>query len=254
MNGDNYVNSVLARHPPTYGLSDAIRVRNALQPTLAQWSNGYLHGLYVAGSLAKGTGISGTTDIDILVSLRHDTPNTLQEIHTALFNWLTGAGYSTIRQNVSVGLSTGQNNALKIDVVPARKVNAWTNDHWLWSHKRLTRTQTNTHEHVRLIANSGRQNEIRAVKVWRKCNGLEFPSFLLEMSVIRALAGYRFNNLAYNFVTVLEYIRDELPRARIIDPSNSNNNVTDDMSQQEKQILSRTAATSLARDWPQVIW
>jgi hypothetical protein len=37
--------------------------------------------------------------------------------------------------------------------------------------------------------NSGRVNEIRALKVWRQCHNLDFPSFYLELTLIDALWG-----------------------------------------------------------------
>jgi hypothetical protein len=56
---------------------------------------------------------------------------------------------------------------------------------------------------VHLVGNSGRQQEICAVKIWRERNGLEFPSFLVELATLRALEGERFGQLAENVHCVL---------------------------------------------------
>lgn len=252
MNDDIYINSVLAAHQPAYTVNDALRFRNTLLPTLQQWASTNLISVDVSGSLAKGTGISGTTDVDLLVSLRHDTPHTVQEISNNLLVWLSNAGFSVSRRNVAVSIAGA--NDLKIDIVPARKQNAWTNDHWLWSHRTSGNRQTNVHEHITYVTNSGRINEIKALKIWRKQHGLDFPSFLLEMTAITALNGRRQGNIAANFVQCLSYIQNDLPTARLVDPANTNNIVSNELNATEKQALAAAARTSLGQNWVQVIW
>lgn len=252
MNDDYYINKVLAAHQPTYTVNDALRLRATLLPTLQQWASTNLIAVDVSGSVAKGTSISGTTDVDLLVSLRHDTPHTVQEISDNLLTWLGDAGFAVSRRNVAVCIA-GANN-LKIDVVPARKQNAWTNDHWLWSHRTSGNRQTNIQEHINYVTNSGRINEIRALKIWRKLHGLDFPSFLLEMSAITALNGRQRGNVAANFVHCLNYIQNNLPTARLIDPANTNNVVSNELNATEKQALSRAAGNSLGASWSQVLY
>lgn len=252
MNSDYYVNGVLAAHQPVYTLNHALGYRNTLLPTLQSWAGSHLIDVEVSGSLAKGTSISGTTDIDLLVSLRHNTPHTVQGISDNLLAWLRDAGFTVSRRNVAVSIEGA--NGLKIDVVPARKQNAWTNDHWLWSHRTGGNRQTNVREHITYVTNSGRINEIRALKIWRKQHNLDFPSFLLEMSAITALRGRLQGSVSANFVQCLRYIQDELPNARLVDPANTNNVVSNDLSLTEKQTLSRAARVSLGQNWNQVIW
>lgn len=252
MNSDYYVNGVLTAHQPIYTLNHALSYRNTLLPTLQSWAGNNLISVDVSGSLAKGTGISGTTDIDLLVSLRHNTPHSVQDISNNLLAWLRDAGFTVSRRNVAVSIEGA--NGLKIDVVPARKQNAWTNDHWLWSHRTSGNRQTNVREHITYVTNSGRINEIRALKIWRKQHNLDFPSFLLEMSAITALRGRLQGSVSANFVQCLTYIQDELPNARLVDPANTNNIVSNDLSATEKQALSRAARLSLGQNWQQVIW
>jgi len=249
---DFYVNKIIVAHQPTYTANDALRFKTSLLPTLQNWASTNLISVDVSGSLAKGTAISGTTDIDLLVSLRHDTPHTVQEISNNLLIFLRNAGLSVSRRNVAITIAGA--NGLKIDIVPARKQNAWTNNHWLWSHRTSGNRQTNIREHITYVTSSGRVNEIKALKIWRKQHGLDFPSFLLEMSAIKALKGRFRGNVSTNFVQCLRYIQDELPTARLVDPANTNNIVSDEISAAEKQALSRAARASLGQDWPQVIW
>lgn len=98
-------------------------------------------------------------------------------------------------------------------------------------------------------------DEIRAIKIWRNLHQLDFPSFYLELTVLDALSGKSRNQLAANFLTVLEYLRDSLVNARVIDPANSNNTVSDDLSSAEKQVVANAAATSRNKPyWSDIIW
>lgn len=252
MTPDAYLNSVLARHHNATSVLQAQAVILTLQPHINVWGGSYLVGVNPSGSIAKGTAITGTSDVDLLVSIRSDTPGTLKGMYDTLFDRLTMAGYAPRKQNVSIGLSV---NGLKVDVVPARRQGPLTNDHSLWSNKGQTRRQTNVHKHIQLVANSGRIAEIKALKIWRKLHNLELPSFPAEMLVLKALNGHSLTTPAANFLKVLEYIRDNVATVRLVDPANSNNIVTDDLTLTEKQALRSQAQISLAQqNWGQILW
>jgi hypothetical protein len=93
---------------------------------------------------------------------------------------------------------------------------------------------------------SGRQAEIRLTKLWRTQKGLEFPSFYLELAVIKALENAWLSPLADNMRTIFAYLRDNLATARFIDPSNTNNTISDDLTVVEKQAIKKAATAALA--------
>jgi hypothetical protein len=248
---DQYVASVLQRHQSLSSTLIAQGVINTLSSSIGAWSNGHLHGVYPSGSIAKGTAISGSSDVDILISLKNTATTSLKDIYETLFNRLTSDGFTPRRQNVSLGIVL---NGWKVDIVPARKQSLINNDHSLWSHKTQTWRETNIHQHVQYVTNSNRLNEIKLLKIWKKLHGLEFPSFPLEVTVISALWGKSTITPAANFVTVLEYIRDSLATARILDPTKPSNVLSDELTSTEKTILSRAASNSLGGQWNQVLW
>lgn len=249
---DVYIRSVISGHQNATSNWQAQGVITILRPHVNAWAGDYLFAFSTSGSLAKGTAISGSSDVDLLVSLKHITPGNLRDMYETLFQRFTMATLAPRRQNVSIGLNI---NGLKVDVVPARKQAFLGNDHTLWSHKKQSHRQTNVHTHIQLIANSGRLNEIKSLKIWRKLHGLELPSFVAEMIVIRALSGYSTTTPAANFWRVLQYIRDNIMTLRIVDPANSNNVITDDLTVAERQALHNQAVRSLAQsNWSAVIW
>src|SRR5688572_29593188 len=115
---DQYVAGVLQRHQSLSSTLIAQGVINTLSGSIGAWSNGHLHGVYPSGSIAKGTAISGSSDVDILISLKNTATTSLKDIYETLFNKLTSDGFTPRRQNVSLGIVL---NGWKVDIVPARK-------------------------------------------------------------------------------------------------------------------------------------
>lgn len=109
--------------------------------------------------------------------------------------------------------------------------------------------------HVDTVRNSGRLKEIRAIKIWRMLRGLDFPSLYLELFAIEALSGRSRMALADNVLHVLRTIGSSLASTRIVDPANTNNILSDDLTQSEKRQIA-THADQSAREqyWENIIW
>ena len=253
-NSDAYLNRVVTAHTPNtqHLVQSAVR---ALHPHIQNWANGHEYTLKLSGSLAKGTGITGTTDVDLFISLNPsvNTSNTLENVYGTLRNRFHGAGYSPREQNVSIGI---EHAGLKTDLVAGVRHHALGYDHSLWKRKTKTWTKTNIDTHVKHIRDSGRVDDIKAVKIWRKLHDLDFPSFYLELSVIEALKGTALSDTSSstNFVRVMEYLANDFEEKTVFDPANSNNNISEDSSLVEKATIAQTASASLRRPWNQVIW
>ena len=199
-----------------------------------------------SGSFAKGTAVRTGTDIDLFISLSSNTPDTLAQIYNSLFITLTHAGFQPKRQNVSLNIRVG---AWDVDMVPAKRHSQYGADHSLYSNRSGSWLQTNVGKQIALVSGSGRLDEIRLLKIWRNRRGLDFPSFYLELAVIRALSGARQGNLATNIVTALEFLRDQLANARIIDPANTNNVISDTLDASGKRVVSAAAGAALRSNW-----
>ena len=114
---------------------------------------------------------------------------------------------------------------------------------------------TNVAEHLRVVTGSGRAQEIRALKIWRERQRLDFSSFYLELTVIDALRGRRSQELAENVRRVLQYLVDDFPRARVVDPANPHNVISDGYGPEEKRAIAMAARKALGmRRWQQVLW
>lgn len=205
---DQYVTSVLQRYAvPTGSYSQTELTANQIIPLIRTWAGQYLSTISFSGSYAKGTGVRGTTDIDLFVSMRSDTPGSLGELYNSLFNFAYQKGWQPRQQNVSIGI---QVNGVDIDLVPARIQAGYQNYHSLYRRKADSWTQTNVALHIQTVKNSNRTQEIRAIKIWRMLHKLEFPSLYLELIVIDSLKHRRYGDLANNVFASLDFIANNV--------------------------------------------
>jgi hypothetical protein len=82
---------------------------------------------------------------------------------------------------------------------------------------------------------------------WRTLAGLDFPSFILELAVVQALHGRRLGDLANNVSAALEWLRDNMRTAQLVDPANTNNVVTDDLTATERAAIATAAGVARAQ-------
>lgn len=252
MTPDQYVESVLAKYAVPRGPnSPAERLGETVAGPLRRWAGQQLNALQYSGSYAKETGVRGISDVDVFVSLKSDTTDSLKEIYEKLVLLAQSNGWSPRRQNVSVGVTV---NGTRGDLVPGKVQAGSQNYHSLHLRKRDSWTQTNVALHVDTVHNSGRLREIRAVKIWRMLHGLDFPSLYLEIFTIDALSGRLSSTLADNVLHVLRRIGSSLTTTRIVDPANTNNILSEHLTQAEKQRIATEAAQSAReQSWGRII-
>jgi hypothetical protein len=247
-----YLSGVLAKYAPnSAGVQTQV---NAIWPVIQKWAGQYLlEGIY-SGSMAKGTAISLSTDADVFISLSSTTPETLAEIYGSLYAYLTSAGYQASKQNVSIGVIAGSH---KIDFVPGKRQSQQGYDHSIYRSRANTWTKTNVKTHVNHVGSSGRIGEIRLTKIWRTLRNLDFPSFYLELAVLDSLSGSPTGpaHLADNFWKTLGYLSTNFPNCTFIDPANTNNTISDDLSSAERHAIRAAAALSRQQtEWGKIVW
>ena len=234
---DSYLRTILQREAVDISPLSPLRlVQNTLWPTIWAWANGHLLSVTPSGSFAKGTANRSGTDIDLFISVSPNVGDTLRQVYDTLERALQNAGYVTRRQNVSINITVGGQS---VDLVPAKRQNLFLEDHSLYRRKADSWTKTNVATHAQIVSTSGRTEEIRVLKLWRDQLGLDWPSFYLELTVLRALSyGSIYGDLAANVSRVFDFLRDNFVGARIVDPANANNIISDDLTQAGKQRIS----------------
>lgn len=250
---DQYVESILRKYAvPTGPQSEPERVANTIVPVIRLWAGSYLAGLSYSGSYAKGTPVRGGTDVDLFIALNANTPESLRQIYESLHALAIRNLWSPRKQDVSIGIST---HNLHVDLVPGKIQSGSQNYHSLYRSKADSWTQTNVALHINTIRESQRTKEIRAIKIWRNLHRLDFSSFYLELTVLEGLKGRATNALSANVLHALKYISTSLPLARIVDPANTNNVISNDLGASEKKLIANQAAASASQpSWGQIIW
>lgn len=242
MTADQYLRNVLDLHKVNAAAARAVAVQH-IAPLVQQWAGEYLSSIDLSGSVAKGTANAGANDMDLFVAMSSTTPGTLRDIYESLYK-LAAQHWGARRQNVSIGVQVG---GYHFDLVPGRMQAGYQNWFSLWRNKAQTWTQTNIALQIQTVAQSGRTEEIRALKRWRTLAGLEFPSFILELAVLQALHGRRLGDLANNVSAALDWLRDNMRTARLVDPANTDNVVTDDLTAAERAAIATAAGVARAQ-------
>jgi len=254
MTPDEYVNNVVNKYKLPQTISETMKtsVIVPLSDIISTWAGDCLNKIEISGSRAKGTAISIATDLDLFISLKSTTTQTLKEIYDSLHDVLVSRKISVRKQNVSIGIKYAGHD---VDLVPAKRQDSYSNDHSLYRSKVDTRTKTNVATHINTVKNSSRITEIIAVKIWRERFALDFPSMYLELTVIDALKGRHGNQPATNFMTVLDYLISDFLNKTVYDPANTNNIISDDLYKYEKEnIIKKAKESRSTSSWNSIIW
>lgn len=251
MTANEYLHGILNREAvDTSKLSPVRGVQGILDSSIREWAGPHLRRIAPSGSFAKGTANKSGTDIDLFISLYSTADESMRNIYNTLFNKMSEKGLNPKKQNVSINVRVrGQD----VDLVPARQQNAFSEDHTLYRRRADTWTKTNIDTHISTVRLGGCLQEIRLLKLWRNQKNLDFPSFYLELIAIEALKG-NYQTLPERIFTCFRYLRDTFPNARVSDPANTANIISNDLSVAEKSRIKIAAETALAaKTWGEIV-
>ena len=229
--------------------SPSHRVADDIVPLVKQWGQDYVQGITISGAYAKNTAITLCSHVDVLISLKPIPGAEIKTVFWRLFEFLTDQNLRASTQEVSVRVPCKK---LLVDLIPSYRDGKSGN---ILFNKRSGETiRTDLAQHVHLVGNSGRQQEICALKIWRERNKLEFPSFLLELTTLRALEGERFGQLAENIHCVLRYLGSKFESAVIRDPANGDNVVSRELPEKAKKAIAKAAREAMDQEkWEKIL-
>lgn len=255
-----YLYQILQRYSAR-DLTNYSGLLSQLKNTLQTWASFCYLNILDSGSRAKGTAISLASDVDYLVSLTsgcNDNNGGLKGCYDSLFTKLNTTHSSVRKQNVSVRINL---SGLEVDITPARKQNGNTNYHNLYISKSGSWTQTNIQRHITDISQSGRTNEIKILKIWRELHQIDFPSIYLEYLLVNNILLNRSKDVSslgdnvWHAFNELAKTQGNPLSARIVDPANSNNILSDLLTIAEKnKIIGQAQTTIRQTNWNQIVW
>lgn len=184
-------------------------------------------------------------DLDIVIYWPHDCGYPLKDIFNAVGNVLKKHWNHVNPKTVSWELPF--QGSFHIDIVPGRAMDGTFKYANLYRRDKDSSLQTSIKIHIDTVRDSGRRDLIRLMKLWRVKRGVPLKkSLALELISIEGCKGLQTDDLEKQMISALTYVRDHIMNARIIDPANSNNIVSDEISSSDRQQI-RTAADSALR-------
>lgn len=269
MTANIYLENVIKKYAPR-DLNYYFFALDNLKNILNNWASKCDHKIILSGSNAKGTAVSICSDVDYLVSISNssqvDGDTSLKAIYNSLYVTLN-KNYPNVairKQNVSIRVklsSTLTTELLEVDITPARRQYGCTNVHSLYLSKLDTWKQTNVQQHINDIGNSGRNKEIKLLKIWKELNKIDFPSIYLEYLLINNILLYKSKSsdeLANNFHYVLTQLASNINNPlyeTIIDPANSGNILSSLLTETEKNKIISSAKISISKTyWKDIVW
>lgn len=207
-----------------------------------------------SGSYAKHDAVNIKFDLDVCQPFKRDSFDTLKKMADTVFDFFNNEfedddliKYETRKQRVSTGITFNvDGDEIQMDIVPGRELlkddYSETNRINLYVRPKLfedeSSTQTNIQKHIDFIKGKDAERKvIRLLKIWKvNKRKKKVKSFLVELITIRAFDNS--SNIPSDqwgkLKMVMEYIRDNIETIRLEDPANSNNVVSDTMSESEK--------------------
>lgn len=223
--------------------------RRAVEAAIRKKFEGRIAGRIVyGGSIAKGTAINISFDVDLIIPFSHSQNASLQTLAMETLSFFKkefkDKDLKGVRnQRVSIGLMfrTTKGCEIRIDVVPGREVSP--GDYKVSKKMNLydcfekRHFQTNVSKQIKLIKESheATRDVIKLLKIWRTAKGLKgIKSFVIEMMVLDVLKRKNVHHrTGFDKVlaTAADYIQSHIPSKRLVDPGNSNNIVSDLLSE-----------------------
>jgi hypothetical protein len=251
-----YLESILSKYKIDEGTIQRLKnIRSEVEKKLRENYGGTIESIRYSGSYAKSTAISLSYDLDICIYFKKDSFNNLSEMYFDVGKFLnnTFRQYRPRQQRVSWGLTTL--DGMSLDVVPARSLGDSSGDAYIYSTETHSYIKTNLNTHKEYIRNSGVRPAIKLMKIWRDLHNVHYKSFALELMTIKALERHKGDPLYNQFILALEYAQNNGSSVHLIDPANSNNDVSLAIPFQDQLSLVGAAYSSLMqKDLEDVIW
>jgi hypothetical protein len=251
MAANDYLAAVLAQQDLSEAEVQALRnLRDQIQGQLSTFEGNPR--FYYAGSYGKLTMIRQKYDLDIVMYWPHDVTYTIKGIYDAVGQELQ-KHWKVVRSK-TVSWELPFEGGFHIDIVPGRALDNSFREANLFRTDTGTTLKTSLKTHIDTVRQSGRRDAIRLMKLWRERKSVPFKkSFLLELMTISGCTGQRFDDLAAQVWAALHYLRDNILGCNVLDPANTNNSLSDDLTAADRQGIYRAAqAATQAKNWNEI--
>jgi len=196
------------------------------------------------GSYGKQTIIRERYDLDLVAYWPRSSEYTISGIYNEVGVQLKKAFQEVNSKTVAWEIPF--ENGFHIDVVPGRAIDDRFFETNLYRTDTGTTLKTSLKTHIDTVKDSGRRDVVRMMKLWRERRQVPFKkSFLLELLTIEGCSGLSYTDLEIQLIGALRHITEKIETSNVLDPANSNNSLSDDISSTEKKQIRIEAQTAL---------
>ncbi|OLS22186.1 MAG: hypothetical protein HeimC3_31900 [Candidatus Heimdallarchaeota archaeon LC_3] len=254
---DEYLKKLLNEQEPSDGLKIMLRnERKKIESFIRDEVSESNVRFYYAGSYKKETMIEEIFDLDIVIYYPNDTSLTLREIYYKIQKILQRNDYAPREKNVALQCNRIHKTygEFHVDVVPGRAIDDEYYYAKLYKSKEDSSLQTSVTEHVEAVRGTRHRDIIKLLKLWKIRRGFSCPTFILEMLFLRFIdTNHGRTGLFSLLMGTFNYIAQNIQSIRLVDPANSNNIVSNDLSDNQKYQIYRHAQKAYKTDsWADV--
>ncbi len=254
MNDNDYLKQVLASQTLDENSEElkALRKRRDEVEKLLRKSFRSIPKIRYGGSMAKGTMIKESYDLDVICYFPHDSTiagETLEDIYNNVCTALE-KDYFVDRKTSALRLRSRDPENYQadfhIDVVPGRYIDDTETDVFLHQEgSTKERLKTNIQIHIDHVKGSGVVETIRLMKLWRVRNNVPVKQFVLDLLTIKLLQDHKSSSLTSQLKHVWQEFRDHPDELAVEDPANLNGNDLSDLVEAARWSLSSIASSTL---------
>ncbi|WP_349647330.1 nucleotidyltransferase [Candidatus Parabeggiatoa sp. HSG14] len=228
------------------------QIRSDLKPI-----NRYNPRIYNGGSYGKKTMIREAFDLDLVIYFPHTDSRSLKEMYTSVYDSLEHAGYKMTPSQVALTLKPPNNPFPKdfhVDVVTGKALDERFDYAYIYDILKESRIRTNLKMHIDNVCEV--RDVIKLMKLWIRRHSLNWQTFAMEQTVVRALKNQNTRDLGQCMENVLIYIKSSISQLHLIDPANSNDHI--EIPKKIRLAIEQKANHSFKAlqngDWESIVW
>jgi hypothetical protein len=229
------------------------QIRRDLEPI-----NQYNPRFYNGGSYGKKTMIREAFDLDLVIYFPHTDSRSLKDMYSSVYESLDRAGYKMTPGRVALTLQLPNNpfpnKDFHVDVVTgkARDDKFYYAD--IYDILKESRRRTSLKMHIDNVREV--RDVIKLMKLWIRRHSLNWQTFAMEQTVVRALKNKNTTDLGQCLEKVLVYTKSSIGKLRLIDPANSNNPIEIPVQKrwEIEQMANRSFNALQTGDWKSIVW
>ena len=252
VSASEYLRDILHREAVERGPASALaRIDGKIAALCQAWGSRHIMDVTPGGGFEKSMANRSGISLDYVVWIHAQSERRIPEVYESMFLAFQRLGLAPIRRDVTLALNVGN---VVVDLLPAKRLSMISDIHEIYSARRAAAITTNLHQHVLDSHDAGRQEEVRILKLWRDQNGLDFPSYYLELATQAALRRRPVGALADNVWHVLGFFERLLVPRALLDPANAANIVSDELTAAQKRSIALAAeAARSGRPWSEIV-